>query len=245
MNHVKVRTESWFTQNLLKLNIDKAQDIIFTTKPGVSQDTSVKLLGITLDSKLNWQAHILSLKGRLSSVVFLLNKLKAIVSTSTLLTVYHSLFHCQVSYGVYLWGNASDALSIFRLQKKAVRVIEKAGFRDHCKPLFTDFGIMTLPSLYIFYQLLEIHKNRDKFNLNSFYHNYATRTANLIRVPGYRIKKSESNSLNIRLYNILPDNVKNNTLNRFKFIVKKFLLKNAFYSIGEYMQMVAREEFVV
>lgn len=239
MNLLRTRAQTWFTHNNLKLNVEKNQEIIFSTRPGFAQGVSARIVGMVLDDTLGWGAHIAALKSRLSPVLFVLRRLQKLISKPSLLTVYYSLFHCHISYGVHLWGNSPGALSVFRLQKRVVRIVVDAKYSDHCKPHFINLQILTLPSLYILCQLLEIHKNRGKYKLNSSYHSYSTRSGNLIRPPKFRLEKSYNNSLNINLYNCLPNTVKNLALNKFKIIIKKYLRDRAFYTIDEYMHAVS------
>jgi hypothetical protein len=37
--------------------------------------------------------------------------------------IYHSLFHAVMTYGIIFWGNSSHSMQVFRMQKKAIRII--------------------------------------------------------------------------------------------------------------------------
>lgn len=50
---------------------------------------------------------------------------------------------------------------------KVVRMFCMACYLDHCKPLFINLNILTLPSIGIYLQLFEIHKDKNKFMENS------------------------------------------------------------------------------
>lgn len=231
------KTETWFAANYLKLNPDKTQRLFFSSSNDNNDNiiNNVKLLGITLDSRLNWSAHINNLSSKLASCNYLLRQLKKVLSPEILYTAYFSLFHSHLTYGVILWGNSSQSIKIFRLQKYAVRILAGAGLRDHCKPLFIKFRIMPLPSAYIYYQVLEIHKNKPLFCTHADIHNYNTRSADTIVPDRFRLTKSQNNSLNINLYNILPANIKNSNVFQFKHRVKNYILTQCFYSINEYL----------
>lgn len=228
------KAESWFTAHQLKLNKTKTQKIVFTSNNRVSVGNSVKLLGVTLDDTLTWSSHIDILSRRLSSVIFLLRKLKPMVDTKTLKDVYFSLFQSLVSYGLTLWGNAVGAIKIFILQKKAVRILAGVGCRDHCGPIFVSLQIMTFYSLFIYQTLTDIHKNINNFPLQSDNHHYETRSANLLQIPRYRLNKSVSNQPNIGLYNRLPTVIKQLNLDLFKKKLKSHLLAHSFYSIEKF-----------
>lgn len=237
LKHVEKSAEKWFIANKLKLNSDKSQTLILSSNHNVIRGENVKLLGVVLDDNLSWSGHVDCLRKSLTSVIFLLRQLRLVLGTTTLLSTYFALFQSRISYAVILWGNSCHALKIFRLQKRAIRVL--AGINDnrvHCKMLFKKFGIMPLPSLYIYASLVEIHKNINSFNTNSDHHNYSTRSANLIRTPRFRLKKSECNSLNIKLYNRLPPNMKLLNFNQFKYVIKKIILEHCFYSVDDFME---------
>lgn len=241
MATLKSKADLWFHNNNLQLNLEKTQHLIFSTNNSISGGRSAKLLGITLDDRLNWSAHINNLSKKLSSSIFVLRRLKKLLNQNTLLTVYFSLFHSHLAYGVLLWGNSSSSIRTFRLQKKAIRIIAGAGYYDHCKPIFKKFGVMPLPTLFIYYQLLEIHKKKNTYQLNADFHKYPTRTANLIRPNKFKYRKCSDNSLDISLYNVLPANVKSLSNTKFKSTLKRVMRSHCFYSLEEYMHTATEQ----
>lgn len=229
------RAENWFSFNKLKLNSDKTQELYFSTRHSVTGN-SVKILGIVIDSRLSWQSHIEVLCKKLSSSIYLLRQLMTLVCFNTVRSCYFSFFHSHINYGILLWGNSCNSLKVFRLQKKVIRIIAGAGYRDHCAPLFKKFSIMPVPSLFIYATVQEIHKNKGTFSTNSEFHSYETRTANHLRVSRFRLTRSQINSLDVNLYNFLPPEVKSLNMFRFKNVVKQHILRHCFYSIEEYLK---------
>lgn len=69
-------------------------------------------------------------------------------------------------------------------------------------------------------------------------HNYGARLASLIRSNKFRLCKPDKNSLNLKLYNVLPPPVKNLNNKKFKIVIKKFLSEHALYSMDEYFETV-------
>lgn len=228
------KAESWFTANLLKLNTDKTQSITFSSR--VSNPEYVKLLGITIDNNLNWIPHIETLLQKLSKNLYVFRQLKKCLNLEVLRMAYFSLFHSHITYGILLWGNSSHAIKIFILQKKLVRIISDVSMREHCKPLFVNLKIMSLPSLFIYYTVLEIHKNRHKFTTPSQLHSYPTRRNEDLYLTRFRLNKSKKCSLNLNLYNHLPTITRNMSFYKFKSKIKDMLLLKCFYSINEYLQ---------
>lgn len=230
------KTSSWFTANKLQLNSNKTQRLVCSPNPSVGRGENVKILGVIVDNSLNWLPHINQLSCKLSSSTFVLRRLSSLCTTDTLKMAYHSLFHSHLLYGIILWGNCSHAIKIFKIQKRAVRVIAGVGYREHCRPYFIKFRIMTLPCAFIFNSLLEIHKNGLHAPKHSDNHSYNTRNAGNFQIPKFRLTKSNKNTLDYKLYNILPRNLRQLNLNLFKKSIKHHLLKNAFYTINEYLE---------
>jgi len=111
----------WFNLNKLKINEEKTQTLVCSLKTEVEED-HVKLLGFWVDSKLSWHDHIEKVCVKLSRVLYLLRKLRLEITRPYLLTVYHSLFHSHIMYGLVLWGHSPLAHKVLLLQKKAMRL---------------------------------------------------------------------------------------------------------------------------
>lgn len=228
------QASDWFSSNNLKLNEDKTQRLVFSTSNLLVKGDSIKILGVILDDTLSWFNHVEILSNKLSSIIFLLRRLKNILCFSTLRNCYFSLFHSHINYAILLWGGSSHAIKIFRLQKRAVRLIDNAGWRDHCQPIFKKLGIMPVPCLFMYITLLEIHKNIGSFSTNSDFHNYDTRAATQLRQTRFRLTKSIKNTLNLQLYNHIPNDLKSLNFNSFKYKMKRHFLKHCFYSVDEF-----------
>ncbi|PSN52629.1 hypothetical protein C0J52_14595, partial [Blattella germanica] len=84
--------------------------------------------------------------------------------------------------GILLWGNHSSAKSLFILQKRAIRIIQGAPPRTHCKPLFIKLGILTLPSMYVLASLLHVKRNINKLVSCNSIHQYPTRNCSNIYI---------------------------------------------------------------
>nr|CAI5842031.1 unnamed protein product [Callosobruchus analis] len=201
----------------------------------MTNGSSVYLLGIVVDDRLNWSAHIRHLNKKLSSGLFVIRRLRETIDQKYLIMVYHSLLHSHISYGAILWGNSTTADIIFKTQKQAIRVMTKIGYRDHCHPWFKKFGILPLPCVWLYQQLVEIHKNKNTFRKNSDNHSYNSRHGDNLLKPQFKLKISTDNSLRLELYNILGKNVKNLNDLAFKIRLKSFLLYHCFYTVNEYV----------
>ena len=63
-----------------------------------------------------------------------MNKLKFQLPQNILLTIYNSLILSQLNYCLLAWGYESKHL--YKLQKRAIRIIDKSPRFSHTDPLF-------------------------------------------------------------------------------------------------------------
>lgn len=228
-----------FAANKLTVNEDKNQNILFTLKKEsyTFGTPKVKLLGLTIQYKLDWRENIELLGKELSKVLYLLKSMKTSVSLHILRTLYFSTLHSKMIYGILLWGNSPANQTIFILQKKALRIMFNLNFNEHCRETFIQQQILTFPCCCIFENLVYVKKWYHDYKEINNVHTYNTRNNNKLLLPKIRLKKSElsSNFIGIQLFNKLPENIKTLNVKQFKLSVKRLLLNNAFYSINEYM----------
>ena len=71
------------------------------------------------------------------------------MSVSSLKVIYYAFFHSVMSYGIIFWGNSSPSSIIFRIQKKAIRIMEGCGNRVSSRNLFKKLQILPLTSQYM------------------------------------------------------------------------------------------------
>ena len=110
----------------------------------IERTNSYKYLGITIDQKLNWRAHIKELSAKLSNVCGILSKTRHYLDRKSLMKIYNSLFDSRIRYGLLGWGTASEQeLSKIKvLQNRAVRFITFSSFRTRVAPLFSKLKIL-------------------------------------------------------------------------------------------------------
>lgn len=235
-----VTAGQWFNANELFLNNTKTQNMLFTLRDHedtINYPRSVKFLGVHLDEKLKWVEHINYVSKKTRSNLFVLRNLANSVSLSTLRSAYFSLCHAHISYAIIAWGHAADCERIFRLQRKAVRILDGLNFREDCKNSFAKLEILTLPSVYILENLLYIKKNCEIYETYQNVHNHDTRGKENLVVKYCRLKRGQNgpNYWAIKFFNKLPISIRNLPLNIFKHRMKLFLIKKAFYNFNEFL----------
>jgi len=122
----------------MKVNETKSIHVTFTLKRSVcpsvqlknkhlAQPDDVKYLGIHLDRKLTWRKHITLLDLKLRKLYWITGR-KSKLSLGSKLLVYKAILKPIWTYGVQLWGSASNSnIDILeRFQSKALRIITEA-----------------------------------------------------------------------------------------------------------------------
>ena len=200
----------WFCANKLSLNASKTQYMVI--QPGrinrhnldnhrlvingvtLKQTNKCKFLGISIDESLTWKSQICNINNKISRALFTLKQLKFSLPRESLLTLYYSLIHPHLIYGILAWGNAASAVlhKIDIIQKRAVRVIHNKKYNSHTDPLFKQSGILKIPDLYQLHIMLFMHdyingKLPTSFNNiyslnNDVQTNYITRQSHLFSV---------------------------------------------------------------
>jgi hypothetical protein len=120
---------------------------------------SYKLLGIHLDELLTFDYHIKHLCSKLNKSLYCINRTKNFLSSKALKTLYYSLVHSHLSYCTPILGCASNTnlQQLFKVQKKAIRIISKNAYGAHTDPIFLDLKILPFPKLVTYTQMKLMH----------------------------------------------------------------------------------------
>jgi hypothetical protein len=123
-------------------------------------EKNFKLLGILFDEYLSFEDHITSVCSKISKSLFCLNRIKNFVTNSALKTLYYAMVHSHIAYCINIYGCATST-ALNRLvvkQKEAIRIVCRAGYRDHSNPLFKQLGVLPLNDLIKYSSLKFMHK---------------------------------------------------------------------------------------
>ena len=73
----------------------------------ISEVTSVKYLGILIDSNLSWKSHIHELSKKIAKSISILSKIRHYLPIYTLndYILYYSLIYSFLIYGIEIWGH--------------------------------------------------------------------------------------------------------------------------------------------
>ena len=111
---------------------------------------------------------------------FCYESIKTLLSLDALKLIYYSYFHSILSYGIIFWGNTPPSNLVFKMQKKAVRIMIGIRNRDSCREHFRRLKILPVQSQYLLSLLLFVAENTDYFRINSEIHSFWTLKTNVI-----------------------------------------------------------------
>ena len=133
----------------------------------------------------------------------ILTRARQMLNKKILTQLYYSFLYPYIIYCNVIWGNSPDKYlwQIFKLQKRAIRVIANIRKRDSTQKACHDLRILRLPEIYILSVLVFVfkYKNgllpnifRDFFTENREYHRYPTRASTNLRTPRAKSKIASS-----------------------------------------------------
>ena len=158
------KISEWLKVNELSLNIKKTKFMVFYMPqkriiiPKLRiEGTQIECvdnfnyLGIILNEHLKWKSHIDKIAIKVSRSIGIMNRLKSYIPQDILLTIYNTLILPHYNYGLLCWGYESSRM--FKLQKKAMRIIGKTKYNSHSEPIFKQFGILKIEDMLKLKQL--------------------------------------------------------------------------------------------
>jgi hypothetical protein len=239
----------WLDNNNLKINLTKTQimqfrqrqaGIVFNDLVNVIDNTDItKFLGLKIDSQLNWKAHIEHICKRVSSSAYALYKLAPILNTDGLLTAYHGLVASVIRYGIIFWGNSSN-INIdvaFKMQKRCIRSMFNLKTTDSCRPYFIKYGILSLPSLYIFEVAMFVRNNPQHFPRFSDIVKRNRRDEHRLQSQAAKTSLLSKSiyCMGPQIFNKIPNSFKKENINLFKKHLKSFLNEKCYYAVNDFL----------
>jgi hypothetical protein len=135
------------------------------------------------------------------------------------------------------FGEIPNKVSTYLSYKKNIRIIICARPKDSCREYFKALQILPLAAQYILSIVLFMIFNKDLFKIISEIHSFNTRgNTNFFQpMTNLKICQKEPCCSGIKLYNKFPLEIsKLSDIKLLKDILRKFLLKQPFYTLEEY-----------
>ena len=81
--------------------------------------SGIKFLGVVIDEKLSWDAHVKSLTKKLASCTGSINRIAASIPKRLYMNLYYALFESYITYGITVWGSyPTENLMNFSMHKR-------------------------------------------------------------------------------------------------------------------------------
>ena len=108
-----------------------------------------KILGVYFDENLSFDYHSQVVSNKISKSMYSLNKVKKILPTSALISIYYAIIHPHLLYCLpnVSCTSQTNMNSLFIKQKRCIRFIGNAKYNAHTEPLFLSLKILPLPEL--------------------------------------------------------------------------------------------------
>ena len=108
-----------------------ALSLIYLLTKKISKSDSVKYLGLWIDDKLNWSAHIHALSLQLAKHCSMLYYIRDSVPHYILIMLYYSFGYSCVNYGITTWGTA-DQSKKHEIEVKMNNIVRTITWNKNC-----------------------------------------------------------------------------------------------------------------
>ena len=203
MNKDLHEISEWFKANKLSLNVSKTNYMLFQNRymkaPShnnkiildgnrLSPSTNVKFLGMYMDENLEWTDHIKFLQNKISSSIYIINRVKNTLPLHLLKSLYYSMVYSHLSYGIMHYSLTYDynKKKLCSLQNQCIRIINNKNSYAPKDPLYKRCNILKFDDIAILEKLKFmynfVHDNlpsalNSLFSFNFNIHRYNTRNA--------------------------------------------------------------------
>jgi hypothetical protein len=125
----------------------------------MSDTSDTNFLGLALDNTFSWMNHVDAIVLKLSSACFAVRAVKPFLSPvlqSELLSHFYPknlrgfLFHSIMTNGLVFWANSYPSNTVFKLQKRIIRIMVDIRGRESCREYFRKLKILPLQSQYTY-----------------------------------------------------------------------------------------------
>jgi len=116
---------------------------------------AIRFLGVFFDPSLNFNYHVKLIAAKLSKALYVMRNVKNLLSSKALKALYYSTFHCHIVFCLPIWSCTSQGNLnlITKLQKMAIRIVNKSKYNDHTEPIFKNLNVLPLDSLIFYFNL--------------------------------------------------------------------------------------------
>ena len=238
----------WLNTNKLSINTSKTKYMIFHYRQRrniqnldlvmnnvvIERVAVFDFLGLMISETLDWSHHINKISNKIVKVIGIMRRIKRYIATGTLRTIYNALIQPHLYYAILAWGFSSSR--IFKLQKKAIRIICGAKYNAHTDMIFKEQFILKVQDIFTLqcskFYYKYIHGNlpvyfRYFFQMNNDIHSHNTRNRGELHLFQYR---------NHATRNCVRFNIPN-LINNLPVTVKEKIHTHSLWGFSRYMKI--------
>ena len=162
INSELLKISDWLTVNKLSLNVEKTKFMIFHNYQRVIANEDIpdlkindkhiervscfNFLGLTINEFMNWSTHSAKIANKISRTLGIMNRLKRYLPFSAMKLMYDSLILSHLQFGITCWGFEWNR--IFKLQKRALRIMTNSKYNAHTEPLFKELEMLKVSDIF-------------------------------------------------------------------------------------------------
>jgi hypothetical protein len=236
----------WFSSNQMSANAEKFQAIILGSKKRggevefrlgeatIKPEDSVKMLGVEVDSKLNFDSHIRQICRKAGRQINALARLSRFLNQDSKLAIFRSFVSANFTYCSLVWHSCSaqNCKKLEKLQERALRFVY-LDYESSYEELLKRADTTTLQLGRLHTLVTEVYKSVNHLNPPYVQDLFAIKDSkyNLRGLHSLHIPRVNSTTYGLhslryqgaKLWNLLPDEYKAaKTLHAFKSHIKKW-----------------------
>lgn len=240
---------SWCKNNRMVLNPSKSKSMLITTRQkhqlsplsinlsvngnNICQVSEHKHLGVVIDDKLRWNAHVEHICKTLSKNLYLLSKLQSIFSLHARKLFYFAHIQPHIDYASVIWDGISDALfkRLNSLHRRAAKLVNPDTTLT-TEQKMTAIGILPLNKHLSYnkavYMYKILHNQTPNYLRKLFKSSTSKYTHHRHKLafpkPRRDIYKTSISYSGVSVWNSLPDNLRTlNALPSFKHNLQAYI----------------------
>ena len=157
INEEMVKSYAWVNANKLSLNIDKTNFMLFMPKSishctdhivinqtRIQEVKETKFLGVIIDNKLKWSAHITYISKKIHKGMGIILNYRKVFNMEALLSLYHTFLYTYLSHCIHVWGKAYNIHlnDHIVLQNKTMRIISGVTRRTNIDKFYIENNML-------------------------------------------------------------------------------------------------------
>ena len=249
--------QNWYENNSMKNNIGKTEIMVMTkgnkqenlninvmdegTQVNIQSVSEMKILGIFIDSRLNWMKHTNIVKRNAINTIRNLHRVRHILPTKEKIKLYNSLVTPLFSYADVVWNGCgvTNARKLQTAQNFALRSIMNRNKQESATNILQELKFLNLQQKRKVHEAVFIQKalvNKQSQNITDNYLKYLPTSntrfaaAGKLTLPKHKTFKYQNSPLyrSIKTWNNIPTNIPTEKTQIFKNKFQTYLIHQTY-----------------